>query len=38
MKNKDKNREVIKLGIQKHLLGVTLKEIEVIQDEYFKKK
>ena len=36
MKNKDKNREVIKLGIQKHLLGVTLKEIEVIQEEYFQ--
>ena len=28
MKNKDKSREIIKIGIQKHLLGVTLKEIE----------
>ena len=37
MKNKDKSREIVKFGIQKHLQGVTLKEIEVIQDEYFKK-
>jgi len=37
MKNKDKSREITKIGIQKHLQGVTLKEIEVIQDEYFKE-
>ena len=37
MKNKDKSREIIKIGIQKHLQGVTLKEIEVIQDEYLKE-
>ena len=37
MKNKDKSREITKIGIQKHLQGVTLKEIEVIQDEYLKE-
>ena len=37
MKNKDKSREITKIGIQKHLQGVTLKEIEVIQDKYFKE-
>ena len=37
MKNKDKSRIIVKIGIHKHLQGFSLKEIEVIQDEYFKK-
>ncbi len=37
MKNKDKSRTVVKISIHKHLQGLTLKEIEVIQDEYFKE-
>ena len=36
MKNKDKSRTIVKIGIHKHLQGLTLKEIEVIQDEYMK--
>ena len=37
MKNKDKSRTIVKIGVHKHLQGLTLKEIEVIQDEYFKE-
>ncbi|MAI02303.1 MAG: hypothetical protein CMP40_00550 [Rickettsiales bacterium] len=37
MKNKDKTREIIKIGIHKHLLGVTLKEITLMHEKYFKK-
>ncbi len=37
MKNKDKSRIIVKIGIHKHLQGLTLKEIEVIQDKYFKE-
>jgi len=37
MKNKDKSREIVKIGIQKHLQGVILKEIEVIQNKYFQE-
>ena len=37
MKNKDKSRIIVKIGVHKHLQGFSLKEIEVIQDEYFKK-
>ena len=37
MKNKDKSRIIVKIGIHRHLQGLTLKEIEVIQNEYFKK-
>ena len=37
MKNKDKSRRIVKIGVHKHLQGLTLKEIEVIQDEYFKE-
>jgi 16S rRNA (cytosine967-C5)-methyltransferase len=36
MKNKDKSREIVKIGIHKHLLGVTLKEIDLIYEKYFK--
>ena len=36
MKNKDKSRTIVKIGVHKHLQGLNLKEIEVIQDEYFK--
>ena len=36
MKNKDLNREIVKVGIQKHLLGATLKEVSVIHDRFFK--
>ena len=32
MKNKDKSRTIVKIGIHKHLQGLTLKEIEAIQD------
>ena len=35
MKNKDKSRELVKIGIKKHLLGVSLKEVSVIYDQYF---
>ncbi|MAJ24608.1 MAG: hypothetical protein CMP36_03765 [Rickettsiales bacterium] len=35
MKNKDKSRELVKIGIQKHLLGVSLKEVGLIYDQYF---
>ena len=37
MKNKDKSRIIVKIGIHKHLQGLTLKEIEAIQEEYFKE-
>ena len=37
MKNKDKSRTIVKIGVHKHLQGLTLKEIEVIQEEYFKE-
>ena len=37
MKNKDKSRIIVKISIHKHLQGLTLKEIELIQDEYFKE-
>ena len=37
MKNKDKSRTIVKIGVHKHLQGLNLKEIEVIQDEYFKE-
>ena len=37
MKNKDKSRIIVKIGVNKHLQGLTLKEIEAIQDEYFKE-
>ena len=37
MKNKDKSRTIVKKSIHKHFQGVTLKEIEAIQDEYFKE-
>ena len=37
MKNKDKSRTIVKIGVHKHLQGLTLKEIEAIQDEYFKE-
>jgi len=37
MKNKDKSRKIVKISIHKHFQGLTLKEIEAIQDEYFKE-
>ena len=37
MKNKDKSRTIVKIGIHKYLQGLTLKEIESIQDKYFKE-
>ena len=37
MKNKDKSRTIVKISIHKHFQGLTLKEIEAIQDEYFKE-
>jgi len=36
MKNKDLNREIVKVGIQKHLLGATLKEVSVIHEKFFR--
>ena len=35
MKNKDKSREIVKIGLEKHLLGVSLKEIALIYDKLF---
>ena len=35
MKNKDKSRELVKIGIQKHLSGVSLKKVGIIYDKYF---
>ena len=32
MKNKDKSRTIVKISIHKHFQGLTLKEIEAIQD------
>ena len=37
IKNKDKSREIIKIGIQKHLSGVSLKEVRNIHEKFFKK-
>ena len=37
MKNKDKIRELIKIGIQKHLLGLTLKEINLVYERFYKE-
>ena len=37
MKNKDKSRTIVKIGVHKHLQGLTLKEIEVIQDKYLNQ-
>ena len=37
MKNKDKVREIVKIGIVKHLTGVSLKEITNMYDNLFLK-